>query len=122
MEHPEFLTKSSLEFMARLGLSLPIIQAPMAGCQASALAVAVGEAGALGSLPGASLTPQALPEEVKAVRAQAARAVNLNFFAHTPPDADPSREQAWRATLRPYFDEFGIDPASIAGGPGRLPF
>ena len=34
-----------------LGTELPIIQAPMASVQASALAVAVSNAGALGSLP-----------------------------------------------------------------------
>ena len=108
--------------MARLGLSVPIIQAPMAGFQTSPLAIAVGQAGALGSLPGASLTPQALRDEVKVVRAHGARAVNLNFFSHSQPDADPAREQAWRAALQPYYDEFGLDPANIPGGPGRLPF
>ena len=34
-----------------LGTELPIIQAPMAGVQGSALAVAVCNAGGLGSLP-----------------------------------------------------------------------
>jgi nitronate monooxygenase len=116
------MTQDSLDFMARLGLSVPIIQAPMAGFQASALAIAVGEAGALGSLPGASLAPQALRDEVKPMRARGARAVNVNFFSHTPPEADPAREQAWRAALKPYYDEFGVDPTSIPVGPGRLPF
>jgi nitronate monooxygenase len=35
-----------------LGIELPIIQAPMAGAQGSALAIAVSNAGALGSLSG----------------------------------------------------------------------
>ena len=39
----------------RLGTRWPLIQAPMAGSQGSALALAVGAAGALGSLPGALL-------------------------------------------------------------------
>ena len=34
-----------------LGIELPIIQAPMAGSQGSALAIAVSNAGGLGSLP-----------------------------------------------------------------------
>lgn len=122
MKNSQTLTENSLDFMARLGLSVPIVQAPMAGFQASALAIAVGEAGALGSLPGASLTPQVLRDEVKAMRSRGARAVNLNFFSHTQPEADSAREQAWREALRPYYDEFGIDPASIPSGPGRLPF
>ncbi len=116
------MTQASLAFMARLGLSVPIVQAPMAGFQASALAIAVGGAGALGSLPGASLAPQVLRDEVSAVRARGARPVNVNFFCHLPPTVDPAREQAWRAALRPYYDELGLDPASIPTGPGRLPF
>src|SRR5258706_6459490 len=116
------MTQASLAFMARLGLSVPIVQAPMAGFQASALAIAVGGAGALGSLPGASLAPQVLRDEVSAVRARGARPVNVNFFCHVPPAVDPAREQAWHAALRPYYDELGLDPASIPTGPGRLPF
>lgn len=34
-----------------LGIELPIIQAPMAGANGSAMAIAVSEAGGLGSLP-----------------------------------------------------------------------
>jgi nitronate monooxygenase len=39
---------------------LPIVQAPMAGAQGAALAIAVCEAGGLGSLPCAMLTPAEL--------------------------------------------------------------
>ena len=51
-----------------LGIELPIIQAPMAGVQGSALAIAVSNAGGLGSLPCAMLTPEALRTELAAVR------------------------------------------------------
>jgi NAD(P)H-dependent flavin oxidoreductase YrpB (nitropropane dioxygenase family) len=40
-----------MTLQALLGVELPIIQAPMAGFQGSALAVAVCNAGGLGSLP-----------------------------------------------------------------------
>ncbi|MBP7659922.1 MAG: nitronate monooxygenase, partial [Burkholderiaceae bacterium] len=40
---------------ALLGISHPVIQAPMAGVQGSRLAVAVSNAGGLGSLPCAML-------------------------------------------------------------------
>jgi nitronate monooxygenase len=113
---------STQSFIARLGLSVPIVQAPMAGYQASPLAIAAARAGALGSLPGASLSPQALHDEVAAMRADGERPVNVNFFSHAQPASDPVREQAWREALRPYFDELGIDPAGIASGAGRLPF
>jgi len=44
----------------RLGTRWPLIQAPMAGAQGSRMALAVGGAGALGSLPCAMLAPDAL--------------------------------------------------------------
>ena len=52
---------------ALLGTELPLIQAPMAGVQGAALAVAVSQAGGLGSLPGAMLTPEALLAELTAL-------------------------------------------------------
>ncbi|UHQ21574.1 nitronate monooxygenase [Lysobacter sp. 5GHs7-4] len=107
---------------ALLGTDFPLIQAPMAGSQGSALAVAVCQAGGLGSLPAAMLSPQQLGEELAAIAAQTDRPYNVNFFCHTPPEADAEVEAAWRAALAPYYDEFGIDPATIAAGAGRRPF
>jgi nitronate monooxygenase len=120
------ITSAARGFTARLGLALPLIQAPMAGFQSGALASAVAGAGALGSLPGAAMSPQALREAVSTLRndrsAHGGVPVNLNFFCHAPPVADPVREAAWRAALKPYYDELGVDVSAIAGGPGRLPF
>ena len=48
-----------------LGIDLPVIQAPMAGVQGHELAVAVSNAGGLGSLPCAMLSPEALRKELK---------------------------------------------------------
>src|SRR5688572_24229779 len=106
-----------------LGISLPIIQAPMAGVQGSALAVAVSNAGGLGSLPCAMLTPDAMREELAAIRAQTTNPFNVNFFCHAPPRPDAEREAAWRAALSPYFAELGVDPNAIPpAGPARAPF
>jgi len=105
-----------------LGIDLPVLQAPMAGAQGSALAVAVSNAGGLGALPCAMLGPDALRQELAALRAQTDRPFNVNFFCHTPPAPDAAREAAWRATLAPAYAEFGIDPAAIPAGPGRRPF
>jgi nitronate monooxygenase len=105
-----------------LGVELPIIQAPMAGVQGSALAVAVSNAGGLGSLPAALLGPDALRQELAAVRAQTAKPFNVNFFCHAPPIPDAEREAAWRATLAPYYEEFGVAAGASAGGGGRAPF
>ncbi|MGE5115872.1 MAG: NAD(P)H-dependent flavin oxidoreductase [Betaproteobacteria bacterium] len=105
-----------------LGIELPIVQAPMAGVQASALAVAVSNAGALGSLPCALLGPDALRSELASLRAGTRKPFNVNFFCHTNPAPDPARESAWRAALAPCYAEFGIDPAAVPPGPGRRPF
>lgn len=105
------------------GIELPIIQAPMAGVQASAMAIAVSNAGALGSLPAAMLTLDVLRTELAAIRAQTDnRPFNVNFFCHTPPEPDPQREAAWRTTLGNCYREYGIDASAIAPAPGRMPF
>lgn len=104
-----------------LGTALPLIQAPMAGVQGAALALAAGGAGALGSLPCAMLAPDAMRRELQALAASG-RPYNVNFFCHTPPVPDPAREAAWRAALAPFHAEIGLDPATIPAGPGRLPF
>ena len=50
-------------------MELPIIQAPMAGVQAGALAIAVSNAGGLGSLPCALLDRDAMRAELSIVTA-----------------------------------------------------
>lgn len=105
-----------------LGMALPLIQAPMAGVQGSALAIAVSNAGGLGSLPCAMLTPDAMRRELEAIRAGTDKPYNVNFFCHTPPVPDDSREAAWRKVLAPYYAELDIDAAAIPAGPGRAPF
>lgn len=105
-----------------LGTQLPIVQAPMAGVQGSALAIAVSQAGALGSLPCAMLAPAAMREELAALRAATSRPYNVNFFCHARPEPDAARERRWRHRLGPALREFGLDAAAIPDGPGRQPF
>ncbi|OZG75221.1 2-nitropropane dioxygenase [Hahella sp. CCB-MM4] len=105
-----------------LGIELPIIQAPMAGVQDHRLAVAVSNAGGLGSLPCAMLTSENLRKELEAIRQATDRPYNVNFFCHQIPKPNPQREQQWKNVLSPYYREFNIDTDSIPSGPGRLPF
>lgn len=105
-----------------LGTELPIIQAPMAGVQGSMLAAAVSNAGGLGSLPCAMLDSHAMRDELAALGRQTDKPFNVNFFCHQAPAPAAERESAWRSALTPYYEEYGIDPASIPGGPGRAPF
>jgi len=105
-----------------LATELPIIQAPMAGAQASALAIATSNAGALGSLPCALLGLDAIRDELAAIRAATTRPYNVNFFCHVPPTPDTRREGVWRRALAPYYRELGLDPNAIPDGPTRSPF
>lgn len=107
---------------ALLGIELPIIQAPMAGAQKSALAIAVSNAGGLGSLPCAMLDDAAIRREVDAIRAGTSHPFNVNFFCHTQPEPNAAQESAWRAALAPFYAEYGIDASTIPVGPGRRPF
>jgi nitronate monooxygenase len=104
------------------GIDIPIIQAPMAGVQDHRLCVAVSNVGGLGSLPCAMLSLDALRSELTAIKAQTSRPFNVNFFCHATPTHDAPREALWRATLSPYYAEFGIDANTIVSGPGRFPF
>src|SRR5262249_53987775 len=105
-----------------LGTDLPIIQAPMAGSQGSALAGAVSNAGGLGSLPCAMLGVDAMRSELTTLRAQTTRPFNVNFFCHRSPEPDLGLDRAWRSLFTSYYDEYGIDPNTIPAGPGRVPF
>src|SRR5882672_10039747 len=105
-----------------LGIELPLVQAPMAGVQGSALAIAVSDSGGLGSLPCAMLTPEAMREELAVIAARTTKPFNVNFFVHSPPAFDEKRDAAWKAALAPYYREFGVDADSIPAAPGRAPF
>ena len=100
----------------------PLIQAPMAGAQGSAMTVAVCNAGGLGSLPCAMLNAETLRQELTAINAQTDKPYNVNFFCHAPAVLDAAHEAAWKASLAPFYREFGIDPQTIANAPSRAPF
>src|SRR4051794_41499452 len=90
------------------GLDLPIIQAPMAGAQGSAMAIAVANAGGLGSLPCAMLSTEQMRSELAAIRTATDRPINANFFCHTEPASNESRDAQWRIKLAPYYQELGV--------------
>lgn len=85
----------------------PIIQAPMAGVSTPALAAAVCNAGALGSIGiGASLQ-SAAERMIGDTRALTAAPFNVNVFCHAPPQRDAAIEAEWLTFLTPLFQEFG---------------
>ena len=109
-------------FMHRLGLTAPILQAPMAGSQDHRLAAAVSNAGGLGALPAAMLSAQQLEAQLHALQGATSRPFNVNFFCHDTPSPDASRLAQWHQLLAPYYLEMGLDPAQIPEGAGRVPY
>lgn len=106
-----------------LSIDWPLIQAPMAGVQGSALALSVSLAGGLGSLPCAMLSPELMRQELQRMQsALNGKPYNVNFFCHAQPAVDALAAQAWLGILAPYYAEFDADPGQIPGGPGRQPF
>jgi nitronate monooxygenase len=110
-----------MTFQDLFGVELPLIQAPMAGSQLSAMAIATSAAGALGSLPCAMLSIDAMRAEIEKIRS-GARSYNLNFFCHTSPPPSEDRVTAWREALAPYYREFGIEPPAATTASSRQPF
>ncbi len=104
------------------GIEHPIVLAPMAGAMDFELAAEAAEGGALGSLPSAMLAPDTLRHQVTEYRKRTSRPLNLNFFCHRPPVPSNAREAAWRARLKPYYEEFGIDPGAPVPSSNRAPF
>jgi nitronate monooxygenase len=104
------------------GLRIPIIQSPMAGIQDSTLTIAVSEAGAMGSLAAAMLSPEKLRDELQKISAATSNPYNVNFFCHSPARPDPTREARWRDQLAPYYAEFKLDAKDIPAAPFRAPF
>ena len=109
-------------FTELFGVDLPIIQAPMAGSSDAELAIAVSEAGGLGSLPCAMLSPDQVRSSFRTIQSRTARPVNLNFFCHRLPPLDTDRERGWRERLAPYYAEIGVDRSTTLDVPKRSPF
>ena len=105
----------------RLGCTLPILQAPMAGAQDDAMTIEVSRAGGLGSLPCAMLSSEAIVAAVERIRAATDGPFALNFFCHKAPSDDPDRIQRWNERLAEAQRRLGVTP-SLSGMPSRQPF
>jgi len=104
---------------AKLGIRLPIVQAPLASISTAPLAAAVARAGGLGSIGSAVMKPAEVEEQVRALRGQIARNVPfaLNFFVHEAPRLD-EWDAAWmRRRLEPYMRELDAQLAPLAPPP-----
>lgn len=97
-------------FVRRIGIDLPIVQAPMAGVSTPEMAAAVSNAGGLGSIAVGVVDAEAARQMIAAVRAKTDRPFNVNVFCHRPATADAAREAAWLARLAPEFARYGAKP------------
>ena len=103
---------------ARLGIDVPLIQAPMAAVSTPEMAAAVSNAGGLGMLASAMLTTDGFVDAMATVRQATNKPFGVNFFVHDPPELDPGREAKLRERLAPYYDELGIEqPGELAIAP-----
>jgi len=92
--------------IARLyGLDLPIIQAPMAGAQNHHMAIAVSNAGGLGSIACSMISRDEITASVQSFRASSSKPVNLNFFCHPVLPRNENREAHWRDSLKDLYNE-----------------
>jgi nitronate monooxygenase len=98
------------DFLELLGITHPVIQAPMSGFTPPALAAAVCNAGGLGSIGCAGLPPATVRDQVSALHQATNRPYNLNFFVHARPTLDPEVAARMRARLATYFDQFALGP------------
>jgi nitronate monooxygenase len=97
-------------FLSRIGIDLPIIQAPMAGVSTPEMAASVSNAGGLGSIGVGSVDAEAAGRMIVATRSRTDRPFNVNVFCHKPAVADAAREAAWLARLGPEFARYGAKP------------
>lgn len=113
---------TGMNFASRFGIELPLLLAPMAGPGTPELAIAVSEAGGLGSLPCAMLGADAIERDLGIIRQRTSRPLNVNFFCHNPPLRDGAQEARWKARMVTYYAEFGIDPDAPVKAAERRPF
>ncbi len=99
------------------GIEHPVVQAPMAGASTTAMAVAVANAGGMGSLGCAMMSGEQLKAAAAEVAAGTNRAVNFNFFVHEEPDLARYDAAPMMAALAPFYAEYGLgEPAAPKAG------
>ncbi len=94
----------------RLSMTVPIVQAPMAGVATPALASVVSDAGGMGSIGVGATDVAGARAMIEETRARTDRPFNVNLFVHGTAVADAGREAAWLERLSPVFAEFGAMP------------
>jgi nitronate monooxygenase len=98
------------DLLNRLGISLPILQAPMAGVSSPAMAAAVSSAGGLGAIGVGAAGAKGAAGMIAELRTRGNHPVNVNLFVHKAAQRDAGREAAWIDRWRPEFARLGAEP------------
>ena len=108
------MNASRNSWYARLGIELPVVLAPLGGESASAaLVAAVSNAGGLGILGAAYMTPARMDEVLAEVRSLTDKPFGVNLFCPQQWKRDAAREAAFVAQLSVYHAELGIAAPQI---------
>lgn len=99
--------------LEQIGVTIPIVQAPMAGVSTPEMAAAVSNAGGLGSIGVGATDAAGALTMIEATRARTDRPYNVNLFVHAIAQASDAREQAWLDALRPLFERFDAEPPAV---------
>lgn len=105
-----------------LNIQIPIVQAPMAGANGSAMVIETCKAGALGSLPCAMLNIEKMHAEMGVIRQQTKKPINVNFFVHERPEVNLEMDKKWLERLSVYYSEFELDMNVSVSKVSREPF
>lgn len=89
------------------GLPIPILQAPMAGASTPEMALAVSQAGGLGSIAGAAFAADDITGCAERFRAASDAPFGINLLVNDPRPPDAAALDAALERLRPYYDELG---------------
>ena len=94
--------------LSSLGLSCPVLAAPMAGgATTPALVAAAARAGSLGFLAAGYKTPDLLRQQIAEVREQAP-VFGVNVFAPNPVPVDPAEFRRYAAALQAEAGQYGL--------------
>lgn len=102
-------------FAARYGLTLPILQAPMAGMQQTDLALAIMAAGGMGGFGALMIAPDAIRSWAAEMH-KTGKPFQINLWTPDPP---PSRDAAAEARIASFLAQWG-PPVAAEAGTARL--
>ncbi|HTF54878.1 MAG TPA: nitronate monooxygenase [Pseudonocardia sp.] len=106
------------EFCERYGLRLPIVQAPMAGACPPESAIAVAEAGGMGSAGVVLDSPERIADWAARFRAGSAGPFQLNIWIPDYPAEDAGTVARQAAVAREFLGRFGGPGEPGGAGPG----